>query len=118
MRGPVPGIQRIRLLKAIDDTLDAGWAEDPQGLGTTAGPGLQVELAQVTDMVRVKVREEDAPDARWVDARQCKAVPRAWSRVHNPELAACIHRDAGFGARRMRQRRCRTTEQRAERVFF
>ena len=113
---PVARVERVRFREAVHDALDAGRAEDAQRPLAARRPRLQVELAEIADVVGVEVREEDAADVPAVDPPQRQAVPRAGPRVDDPEAAAGEDRDARLGPRRMGHRRRGAAEQHAQRV--
>ena len=116
MRGPVALIEAIGVVEAGDDPLDAGAAIDRQRRRAAARPRLQVELAEVADVIGMEVREQHAANRRERHPPQHEVLDRFRADIDDVELAAGEDRDAGLRAIRAGQRRRRSADRHAQRV--
>ena len=110
------GVGRIRLSEAVDEVGHAVGSVHAQRARATRRPGLQVELAELADVVGVKVRVEDGAYRLPADAPQRERPPAPGPRVDDPHATAGEDRRARLGTSWRRDRRRRPAEQDTERV--
>ena len=98
VRDAKPRVRGIRLGEAVHEIDDAVRPVDPERSRATGAPGLQVELAELADVVGMKVRVEDRADALAANASQREGAPAPGARVDDPETTAREHGRTCFGA--------------------
>jgi hypothetical protein len=74
MRDAIAGIECVGLLEAEDHLLHAGRAVDGQCRPPSRQPALHHHLAQLADVIRVEVREQDARQVRARDAPELQLL--------------------------------------------
>jgi len=111
MLHPVAHVEGVGLGEARHHPLDPGRPDHGEGPGSPAHPALEVPLAELSDVVRVEVGEEDGAEAAGVHAPQGHLVGRAQAGVHQVEAPPGEDRHAGPGAAGMGQGRGRAAEQ-------
>src|SRR5262245_41402790 len=108
MRGSIPLVEPVSLVEPIDHAVHAWSAVDVERRRTSTGPRLQVQLAEVADVIRMEVSEQHAANRRHRYAPEHEVLDRFRSHVHDVELPAREHRDARFRAAGAREW-CRRT---------
>ena len=104
VRDAEAGVGRVRLREAVDQVGDPVGPVDPERPRAAGHPGLQVELAELADVVGVEVRVEDGADRLAADAPECERPPAPRPGVDDPHVTAREDRRARFGAPGRRDR--------------
>lgn len=63
MRRPVPLVQAIRGVESLDDLLDARTSVHVERREAALRPGLQVQFAEIADVIGMEVRQQDRRDS-------------------------------------------------------
>ncbi len=118
MRGPISLIQCVGAVEAVHDLLDARATVDRERSGTSARPRLEIELAEIADVIRVEVREQHTANRRQRNAPEDKVLDRLGSGINHVELTAGKDRHAGLRAARAREWRRRSTDRNTQGIVF
>ena len=98
-------VGRVDLREAVDDLADTGRSDDLERRRTTGDPALRDGLAEVAEVVGMKMSEQHATQRRSRKVGEVDRFPRAGSDVDEPEFTVRDQRRARSRAPRVGQRR-------------
>ncbi len=112
MRDAIAFIQRVGLGESVHHLIDARWPVDAQRMVAPIRPRLEVDFAEIADVIGMKVGEHNRGEAL---ARECATVRGSSTRrARYPPGRCCRRRRSPCTQPRDRDRavdcRCRTTE--------
>ena len=116
MRDAIAFIERVGLRESVHHLIDADRSVHAQRMVASIGPGLDVELAEIADVIGMKMREHDGGDARRGNVPQRQVLPRAGTDIDEVDVAAGEDRGAGSGALAIGQRIAGAAQHHSERV--
>ena len=118
VRDTVARVVGVRALDAAGDGIDAGPAVHGKGIASTLRPGIEDDLAQPPDVIRVEVGQQHAGQAAERQAQERDALPSARPRVDEENAMAREHGDACGASLRIGDRRAGSAKHDVQRTLF
>jgi hypothetical protein len=97
MRHPVRSVEAISSVETIDNLDYTGRTEYRQRSRSTGNPGIEIEFWNSSDVVGVKVSEEDRLQTFQRQATECCDLGRAGTGVNHVQRFSGQNRDTGLG---------------------